>query len=366
MKKQLKNIIPILVLLLITQFAFSQKSTNGLIDQSKYLETIKVADNIYVFKPKIDWVHGNGVAIIGNDGVFFIDTFIQTNYAEDAIKSLKKITKFPVKFVLNTHWHYDHIIGNFVFKKAFPDCKFVMHDATYTQAAKSVKAYIEKEPKSIIDFSQLEKELKEGKTSNGFELKGNMRAFWEWQLREAKEYAKSYKGNQLVNADITFDDTMTFRWGDQTIQLIHAADNGHSVGDVIVWIPEKKLVVTGDIVVAPTPYTTYTNITGLMKSIQKVIDMNPAIIIPGHGEVQYDVKYPKLVKEAIAAYMGEAEKAADQKIPLRDARRDIKIADIDAGLSTANDETKEWAYRSFFINWIFYHVYKAKGALPTN
>src|SRR3954470_19605649 len=67
----------------------------------KYLETIKVADDVYVFKPRIDWVHGNGVAIIGPDGVFFIDTYIQFNYAEEAIRRLREITKLPVRYIVN-------------------------------------------------------------------------------------------------------------------------------------------------------------------------------------------------------------------------------------------------------------------------
>jgi hypothetical protein len=39
--------------------------------EDTYLETIKVSENVYVFKPKIDWSHGNGVAIIAPEGVFF-------------------------------------------------------------------------------------------------------------------------------------------------------------------------------------------------------------------------------------------------------------------------------------------------------
>jgi glyoxylase-like metal-dependent hydrolase (beta-lactamase superfamily II) len=106
--------------------------------QSDYLETIKITDSIYVFKPKIDWTHSNGIAIIGNDGVFFIDTYLQTNYAEDAIRKLKKITGLPVRFVLNTHWHNDHVMGNYVFKKAFPGCHFVAHDSTVTKMAERI------------------------------------------------------------------------------------------------------------------------------------------------------------------------------------------------------------------------------------
>ncbi len=110
----------LILLLIATIFSASKLSAQG-----KYLETIKVTDSIYVFKPKIDWVHGNGTAIIGKDGVFFIDTYLQTNYAEEAIRLLKLVTRLPVKFVLNTHFHNDHVIGNYVFKKAFPGCLII-------------------------------------------------------------------------------------------------------------------------------------------------------------------------------------------------------------------------------------------------
>ena len=96
----------------------------------RYLETIEVSDHIYVFKPRIDWTHGNGVAIISPDGVFFIDTYIQPNYAEEAIRRLRRITSLPVRYVLNTHWHYDHVVGNGIFKRAFPETQFIAHDST--------------------------------------------------------------------------------------------------------------------------------------------------------------------------------------------------------------------------------------------
>src|SRR5436190_1424904 len=280
------------------------------ISQGKYLETVKVTDSIYVFKPKIDWTHSNGVAIIGSDGVFFIDTYIESTYAAEAIKRLKEITKLPIKYVLNTHWHYDHVIGNYEFKKAFPGCKFIMHDSTYKYVNKMVKPYIDSDFVSTKQtIAQLEKEIKQKKTGNGAELTGAMLPFWDWQLREANEYYKNYRPLQLVNADITFSDTLTFRWGSQTIQMIYLPEAGHSEGDVIAWIPEKKVVITGDIVVAPTPYNTHKKSYGMLKALQRIIDMSPAIIIPGHGVVEYDQSYINLEKEAFIAYVRETENA---------------------------------------------------------
>lgn len=351
MKSALKNISTILCFVLpVWSMA-----------QDKYLETIKVTDSIYVFQPKIEWTHGNGVAIIGNDGVFFIDTYIQTNYAEEAIRRLKKITKQPVRYVLNTHWHYDHVMGNDVFRKAYPGSKLIMHDSTVRFMNSSVKRFIEQEPGRIkTDITQLERELKARKMDNGYTITETMAPFWEWQIREAKEYDHDYKGNKLVPVDITFNDSLNFYWGSQTIQLIHGSDNGHSSGDVIVWIPEKKLVITGDIIVSPTPYATYFNIPGMIRSIQRIIDMNPAIIIPGHGAVQYNLSYVQLLKQAFTAYMNEAEKAIEQKLTLKEAYTSISVPEIDRQF-TGDDDVKKWAYKAFFSLNLIRNMYKIKG-----
>lgn len=339
---------------------FSVSDLNG---QDK-LETVKVTDSIYVFKPKIDWTHGNGVAIIGSDGVFFVDTYISPRYAIEAINRLKTVTKLPVKYVLNTHWHYDHVIGNYEFKKAFPDCKFVMHDSTNYFMKVQVKPVIDADLESSRQgMITLEKEKKERKTSNGFPITDSMLPFWDLQIKEGKELLNNYIPLKLVTADITFADNLTFHWGKHTLKLKHLKQYAHSEGDVIVWIPEKKLVITGDIVVGPTPYETQPNEFGMMSTIQQIIDMNPSIIIPGHGAVQYDLTYAKLVKEAYASYIREAEKAVKNNIPLNEAVAWIKLDDLDHKF-TNGDDLKKWTFRSFFKGRVVYQTYQRLNALP--
>lgn len=330
--------------------------------QNKYLETIKITDSIYVFKPKIDWSHGNGVAIIGKDGIFFIDTYIQMNYAEEAIQLLKKITKLPVKFVLNTHYHNDHVIGNYAFVKAYPACQIIAHDSTYAYMNKSIKNYIEKEPEIIEQFlADTKTERKTGKRkTSGLSLTDKMKIFWDLQIREGEEYKKSLKQNKFVNASITFNDSLTFHWGSYTLQLIHLPEKGHSPGDVIVWIPEKKLVITGDIIVAPTPYATFINIPGMMTSIQRIMNMTPAVIIPGHGHVQYNLDYVKLQQEAFHTYYNAALKAIADSVPVKDAMANIQFKTLDEKF-TAGDDLINWAYRSFFVRNLIYNVYKLQG-----
>lgn len=329
-----------------------------------YLETVKVSDNVYVFKPKIDWMHGNGVAIIGPDGVFFIDTYHQFNYAQEAIRRLRRITRLPVRYVLNTHWHNDHVMGNAVFKREFPESRIIAHDSAAPYFERVIKRQVADEEASIRDnIAGLDSDVMSGKTSGGLPLSGPLMQFWKWQLREAKEYQRQYQPEKYVPIDITFSDTLTMRWGGQTLRLIHMAQKGHSASDVVVWIPETRMLIAGDLVVGPTPYATYFNSPGMIKAIQALIAMNPSIIVPGHGEVEYDLSYMKLLEQAFTAYRSAAEQAVAGKVPLATAVDSIVFPDIDKRF-TDDDPVRQWAYRAFFSRNLIYNTYKSLGALP--
>jgi glyoxylase-like metal-dependent hydrolase (beta-lactamase superfamily II) len=327
--------------------------------EDKYLETIKVSENVYVFKPKIDWNHGNGVAIIGPDGVFFIDTYIQFNYADEAIRRLRRVTKLPVRYVLNTHWHNDHVTGNGVFKREFPSAQIIAHDSTPGYLEKIVKPSVDSEfilIKSAI--AQLDSEVSTGATGRRrVPIVGTMKPFWEQMLRNARDYEKEFRPARFANADITFSDSLTIRWGAQTLRLIHMAENGHSAGDVVVWIPEQRILVTGDIVVGPTPYATYYNIPGMIKALHSLIAMNPAIVIPGHGVIQHDLRYMQLLERAFTEYRQAAESAVAAKVPEARAVDSLTLPEIDRAF-VGDDPLKTWAYRTFFVRNLIHNTYK--------
>ena len=314
------------------------------VPEDKYLETIKVSENIYVFKPKIDWTHGNGVAIIGPDGVFFIDTYIQFNYAEEAIRRLKRVTNLPVKYVFNTHSHNDHTTGNGVFRRIFPNSRLIVQEEAVAGLETRVKQKVEGELKFIEDgIAVADSEVAAGKMQNGTPLTGSIKTYWELSQREAHEYRKQYRAEKYVSPDIVFGDTLTMRWGSLTLKMIHMTERAHSRADCIVWIPEQKTVVAGDIVVAPTPYY---NLPGITKAVQALIALNPAVVIPGHGPVEHDLSYLRLLERGFSSYQNAVAKAILANVPLKQALDSIAFPEIDREF-TGDDEMKKWAYRNF-------------------
>ena len=93
-------------------------------------ELIKIADGIYAAirtEPPGLTVNANTVFIINENDVVVVDTTLTPGTAREEIAALKRITNKPVRYVINTHWHDDHIMGNQAYKEAFPGVEFIAH-----------------------------------------------------------------------------------------------------------------------------------------------------------------------------------------------------------------------------------------------
>src|SRR5689334_14665508 len=103
---------------------------------ANHYEKVKVADGIYAFlspEGKTGFVSSNQTAIIGDDGVLIFDTGQIPSLSEKIIAELKQITPLPVKYIVISHWHYDHVIGAATYLKAFPNATIISSDPTREQ-----------------------------------------------------------------------------------------------------------------------------------------------------------------------------------------------------------------------------------------
>ena len=99
----------------------------------KSYHTVKVAEGIYAFVAPdgiTPMVNGNSLAVIGDDGVLVVDTGQLPSIAKWEIAQIKALTKQSVRYIVNTHWHPDHWVGNQTFQAAFPDVVIVSTPAT--------------------------------------------------------------------------------------------------------------------------------------------------------------------------------------------------------------------------------------------
>ena len=93
----------------------------------------KVAEGVYAAirkEPPGLMFNANVVFIINDDDVIVVDTNITPSSAKEALAALRKLTTRPVRYVINTHWHPDHISGNQVYRDAFPGVEFIAQTTT--------------------------------------------------------------------------------------------------------------------------------------------------------------------------------------------------------------------------------------------
>ncbi|HUJ26461.1 MAG TPA: MBL fold metallo-hydrolase [Myxococcales bacterium] len=205
-------------------------------DYSKVeIKTVKVAGNVYV----LYGAGGNIGATVGDDGVAIIDD----QFAPLSPKihaALAKLSPKPVRFLINTHWHFDHTGGNALFS----------------------------DTAAILAHENVRKRLIAGANMMGMEIKPAPAAALPM---------------------VTFQDGLSLWWNGEEIRAIHPGP-GHTDGDTVVWFVKSNVVHFGDdFFTTGFPFVDLQSggsVIGLVKSLDVIIGMVPgdAKAIPGHGD----------------------------------------------------------------------------------
>src|SRR5919206_887365 len=101
--------------------------------QGGNFELVKLAEGVYLARrtePAGLTTNANSVFIVNEEDVVVVDATLTPGTAREEIAALRKLTKKPVRYVVNTHWHDDHVMGNAAYREAFPAAEFIAHANT--------------------------------------------------------------------------------------------------------------------------------------------------------------------------------------------------------------------------------------------
>src|SRR5262249_16378312 len=105
----------------------------GAQDSPAPFDVQKIAEGVYAVirkEPLGLWFEANNVFIVNDKDVVVVDANISVASTGVILAALRKLTSKPVRYVVNTHWHEDHIIGNRVWRETFPGVEFIAHGST--------------------------------------------------------------------------------------------------------------------------------------------------------------------------------------------------------------------------------------------
>ena len=92
-------------------------------------DVVKVTEGVFAAIPKAGIpVGSNGAFVVNDDDVLVVDTHYRPSYARELLAEIKKVTPLPVRYVVNTHWHNDHVQGNQAYVNVWPKgVEFLSH-----------------------------------------------------------------------------------------------------------------------------------------------------------------------------------------------------------------------------------------------
>ena len=230
---------------------------------------------------------GNTTVIIGDRGVFVVDSCLLPSSAREDIAQIKKWTDKPVMFLLNTHWHFDHTLGNATYAAAYPGLQIIAHAHTRQEIAEFNPGAVERYP---LRRERFQKILDSGKDESGKPLSEADRLDYQRSLAGLDGVLAEFKDAKQLPPNVSYDHEMTVDLGDREIQ-IKFLGRANTAGDSVVYLPKEKVVMAGDILDHPVPYMFGGFPADFPKTLRALRELDATTIVPGHGEVLHDKTY---------------------------------------------------------------------------
>ena len=255
-------------------------------DSVKTLERsfVKLAEGVYAIRHRDapdTFPQGNSTVIIGEREVLVVDSCYLPSSAREDIAQIRQWTDKPVRYLVNTHWHYDHTMGNGVYWEAFPGLSIIAHMETARQSANYNPGWFERFPRRADVMRRI---LTDGKDNNGKVLSDGEKKEYEDAIKGLEPVQTEFKALADKTPNFTFDSELTINLGSREVQIRHPG-RGNTAGDAIVYLPKEKILISGDLIVHPVPYMFGGYPSDFVKTLNKLNQMDFQTIIPGHGEI---------------------------------------------------------------------------------
>jgi glyoxylase-like metal-dependent hydrolase (beta-lactamase superfamily II) len=249
--------------------------------EQKKISFEKLSDNAYAYTAEGD---PNTGVIIGDDSVMIIDATATPVMAQDVVRHVREITDKPIKYVTLTHYHAVRVLGASGYKQ---------HGLQEVIASKPTYEL-------IVERGQQDMDSEIGRFPRLFNA------------------VESVPG--LTWPTVVVDGELTLWMGDLEVKIWHPG-RGHTKGDTVVWLPQQKILFSGDLVEADAAcYTGDAYLADWPATLDKLAALKPEKLIPGRGpallnpdQVQRGLAY---TRDFVSTLYGSAREAVAQGMDL--------------------------------------------------
>jgi len=297
----------------------------------------RVADGVYAIvhdDATDEWPHGNTGVVVGEDGVLVVDSDYLPSRARADIALIRSVTDKPVRYLVITHWHFDHNNGTVAYRDAFPGVAVVSERATrdYIELNATWWAKMSTAPAGArrAALSVMEERLSSGRDSAGQPLSPDARGALGRHVRQRRSELAELASLVVVPPNLVFDRELTLTLGRRRIQ-VRDWGRANSPHDVTVYLPDERVLFTGDILVqAPVPYLGASWPVPWIDVLRQIEAIPVAALVPGHGPVMRDHTYTRQVRGLLEAAASRVDTLARRGRTLEQVQDSVTLSDVRA------------------------------------
>lgn len=284
----------------------------------KAFEFREIRDGIYhAVGTGAEAVGCNGALIVSDRDVLVVDSHMTPTAGRALLREMKAITDLPVRYLVNTHFHFDHVHGNQAFG---PDVEIIGHEFTYeklagggTTSGRAWDTFIKPIPDQIAG---MEKQLET--------LAGEERVKLEQTLAGTKAFWEKMSETVPTPPTVTLSRTMVLHRGGREIRL-HFLGRGHTGGDVVVYLPAEKVLVSGDLLTEGLPYMGDGFFADWVETLDRLAELDVEVILPGHGSAFEETAKIGYLRDYLKEMWEQGKKLHAEGVPAAEAAKRIDM-----------------------------------------
>jgi len=237
----------------------------------------KIADGVYhAIGTGSIVVMSNAAIVEGDRDVLVVDSHVSPGGAWALQEELKAVTAKPIRWVVNSHYHFDHSHGNQIYG---PEVQIIGHDFTRAQM---VAGKSQDSPAREFFVGGVPGAIKvlEGRLAAATDDK--VKAQIQEQLAIQRNHFEGTNAVKPTPPTMTLSQSMTLHLGSREVRLLFLG-RGHTAGDVVVHLPKERIVATGDLLINGPSYMGDAFFTDWVQTMETLKGVEFDTILPGHG-----------------------------------------------------------------------------------
>src|SRR5882762_11993902 len=238
----------------------------------------KVADGIfYATASGTMNIGSNRAIIVTDDEALVVDSGITPAAGRALAADLKAITSKPIRYVVDSHYNYDHAHGNQVFMQ---DAQVIGHDNT----RKRMLGNVLEQYTYLNSVQPLPARVEALRQRIAQEKDPQQKTALERQVANSLSYLEQVKETKVTPPSVTFDRSMTIVRGGREMRILYLG-RGHTDTDVVVYLPKERIVCTGDLMESVVSYMGDSFPEDWIATLERLKAIDFDTVMPGHGVV---------------------------------------------------------------------------------